>query len=93
MSAYIIVHGTPKDPEKFGQYAAGAGPIIQKHGGAIVAKGPASVLAGSSPHAIAALLEFPNAAAAKAFYADEAYQALIPLRDEAADVTFVLVGD
>jgi uncharacterized protein (DUF1330 family) len=42
-------------------------------------------------HQIEAMFEFPSAHAIDAWYASDAYQALIPNRDEAATVTIVVL--
>ena len=42
-------------------------------------------------HQIEALFEFPSATAVDAWYESDAYQALIPNRDEAAYVTVVVL--
>ena len=92
MSAYVIVHGTPIDPEQLGAYSKAAAPTIAAHGGAIVAKGAPTVLTGQSDHAMAALIEFPDADAARAWYDSDAYQALIPMRERGLRCDFVLCG-
>ena len=67
MSAYVIVHGTVKDADKMQEYGGAAGPTVAAHGGEVVARGPATVLSGTSDHKIAVVLKFPDAGAAKAY--------------------------
>ena len=93
MSAYVIVHGTPKDTEKMQEYSAAAIATVAQHGGEFLARGPATVLSGSIDYKIAAVIQFPDAAAAKAWYDSPEYQALIPLRQEALDIAFILTGE
>jgi uncharacterized protein (DUF1330 family) len=93
MSAYVIVHGTPKDAEKMQAYGAAAGPIVAQHGGEVVARGPATVLSGTSAHKIAVVIKFPDAATAQAWYASPEYQALVPGREQALDSVFILAGE
>ncbi len=93
MSAYVIVQGTVTDPDKMQEYGAAAGPIVGAHGGEVIARGPMSVLSGSSDHKISVVLQFPDAATARAWYESPEYQALVPTREAALDSTFVLVGE
>lgn len=93
MSAFVIVHGTPKDAEKMQAYGGPAGETVAKHGGEFIARGPATVLSGSSDHKIAVVIQFPDAATAKAWYSSPEYQALIPTREQALDSVFILAGE
>ena len=93
MSAYVIVHGTVKDAEKMQEYGGAAGPIVAAHGGEVVVRGPTSVLSGTSDHKIAVVLKFPDAATAKGWYESPEYQAIIPVREQALDSVFVVVGE
>ena len=93
MSAYVIVHGTPTDPEKLKDYSGAAMALVTQHGGEFVARGPATVLSGASDYKIAVVIKFPNAAAATGWYESPEYQALIPNREEALDSVFILTGE
>jgi uncharacterized protein (DUF1330 family) len=93
MSAYVIVQGTVKDAEKMQEYGAAAGPSIAPHGGELVCRGPAQVLAGATDYQMAVVISFPDAAAARAWYESPEYQAIIPTREAALDSVFVLVGE
>jgi uncharacterized protein (DUF1330 family) len=92
MSAYVLIHGTPKDKEKMNKYSAAAGPIVAKYGGEFLAKGAADVLSGEHSHKIAVLIKFPDAETVHKWYASEEYQALIPTREEGIESTFILCG-
>ncbi|MEE2829666.1 MAG: DUF1330 domain-containing protein [Myxococcota bacterium] len=82
-----------KDPEKLKVYVSQVGATMAPHGGKMVARGKvAKQLSGEVKHQIEALFEFPSAEAIDAWYASEAYQALIPNRDEAAYVTIVVLN-
>ena len=83
MSATVQV----KDPEKLKVYVSQVGATMAPHGGKMVARGKvAKQINGHVTHQIEALFEFPSAEAIDTWYASDAYQALIPNRDEAADV-------
>ena len=89
MSATVQV----KDPEKLKVYVSQVGATMAPHGGKMVARGKvAKQLSGEVKHQIEALFEFPSAEAIDAWYESEAYQALIPNRDEAAYVTIAVLN-
>ncbi len=91
MSAFVIASVKIKDPGKFQEYSQGVGPTLAAHGGQPVARGQVvETLVGTTDHAIAAIVEFQSVEHAKAWYQSDAYQALKPIRDQAADVTMVL---
>ena len=48
---------------------------------------------GDSPHADIVVIRFPSAAAASGWFASPAYQALIPLREQAAEVLLLAYED
>jgi uncharacterized protein (DUF1330 family) len=82
-----------KDPEKLKAYVSQVGATMAPHGGKMVARGKvAKQLSGEVKHQIEALFEFPSADAIDTWYASDAYQALIPNRDEAAYVTIVVLN-
>lgn len=93
MSAYVIVHGTVKDPDKMQEYGAAAGAIVEQYGGEFLCRGPAEVLSGTSNYQIAVILRFADAAAARTWYESPEYQAIIETREAGLDSVFVLVGD
>ena len=88
MSATVQV----KDPEKLKVYVSQVGATMAPHGGKMVVRGKvAKQLNGEAKHQIEAVFEFPSADAIDAWYESDAYQALIPNRDEAAYVTIVVL--
>ena len=90
MSTYVIALVNVKDTEKWQQYAGTVPQTFKEHGGELVFKGEkTSVLAGEHPYSIAVVLKFPDQQSVQNWYNSDAYQNLIPLRNEAADVVFV----
>jgi len=82
-----------KNPEKLQVYVSQVGATMAPHGGKMVARGKvAKQLSGEVKHQIEALFEFPSAEAIDTWYESDAYQALIPNRDEAAYVTIVVLN-
>ncbi len=90
MSACVVVHMNVKDPEKFQAYASEARKTVAANGGERLFLGKvADVFAGEHGYKGAVILKFPDAAAARAWYTSPENQALIPNREEAADVVIV----
>ena len=89
-----LISGTVevKDPEKLKVYVSQVGATMAPHGGKMVARGKVTKqLSGEVKHHIEAVFEFPSAEAVDSWYGSDAYQALIPNRDEAANVTLVVL--
>lgn len=85
--AYVVGQITVKDPVKWTEYREQVPRTLVPWGGELVFRGTqAAVFAGVNPHADIVVIRFPAVAAASSWFASEAYQALIPLRQEAADV-------
>ena len=92
MATLISATVQVKDPEKLKVYVSQVGATMAAHGGKMMARGKvAKQLSGEVKHQIEALFEFPSADAIDAWYESDAYQALIPNRDEAAYVTIVVL--
>ncbi|VAV91850.1 hypothetical protein MNBD_ALPHA02-365 [hydrothermal vent metagenome] len=90
MSAFFIATVTVKDGEKFQEYAVRSKETFDISGGEIVLRGKyVAALTGKASHQAAAIVKFQNMNALDDWYNSKAYQALIPLRDEAADMTIV----
>ncbi len=88
MPALLSVTVEIKNPDRLKTYIAQAPATMAPHGAKMVARGKISKhIDGSRGHHIEALFEFPTAEAIDAWYNSDAYQALIPLRDEAANIT------
>lgn len=88
MTAFFVATVTVKDPVKFQEYARLSMPTFAQFGGEIVLRGQLdTVLAGSAAHRATAVVKFPDMAALKAWHDSGAYQTLVPIRDEGADMT------
>ncbi len=93
MSAYVVIHGTVKNPEKMQEYSTAAGVVIEKFGGEFLVRGPAQVLSGEHSHKMMVVVRFPDAETAKKWYNSTEYQKLISIRDEGIDSSFILCGE
>lgn len=90
MPAYVIGHISVKDPAKWATYRTGVPATLGPFKGEILLRGRhAVVLDGSHRHADTVVLRFPDLAAARAWHASAEYQALVPLRRQAAEVDLI----
>ncbi len=91
MPAYIVVLAKIRNPEKLAEYSKGAGPIVAKYQGKFITRAPiVESLTKNSDFERFVLIEFPNPDIARTWYNSPEYQALIPLRDEGAEMAFSL---
>lgn len=88
---YVIGHITVKDHDAWARYRAAVGATVTSWGGKTLLRGqPFEVFAGPHPFTDVVVISFPDADVARDWHDSPEYQALVPLRQQAADV--VLVG-
>lgn len=88
--AYAIGHITVRDAAKWAEYRAAVPATVAPWGGELMFRGQRyAVLAGTHAHTDTVVLRFPDKAALDAWFHSPAYQALIPLREQAADVDLI----
>ena len=89
MTAFFVAVVTVKDPARMQEYSQKAAETFKPFGGEMVMRGKAGeVLAGgAATHQATGIASFPSMQDLKAWYASDAYQAIIPLREEAAEMT------
>ncbi|MBL0352363.1 MAG: DUF1330 domain-containing protein [Candidatus Dechloromonas phosphoritropha] len=91
MSACIIGHITIRDVDKWAEYRARVPATLAPWGAELLFRGQlAAVLSGEYAASDTVVIRFPDGAAVAGWYQSAAYQALIPLREQAAD--FVLLS-
>lgn len=89
-NAYVVGQISIKDPAKWEEYRSQVPETLGPWQGGLVFRGKRSqVMAGACPHADIVVIRFPDLAAATGWHESAAYQALIPLRQQAADVVLV----
>lgn len=91
MSVFVISNVDVKNPEKMKEYATAAGQSLAAIGATVAMRGTHEKTVGEplgSP--MVGIMEFPDLAAFDAWYASDAYQALIPIRNEACDVSLTV---
>lgn len=90
MSAYVIGHITVKDPAKWEVYRTQVPATLAPWDAQVVFRGRrAAVLSGEHAHNDTVVIRFPDAKAVEGWYASPAYQTLIPLREQAAEMVLV----
>jgi uncharacterized protein (DUF1330 family) len=88
--AYVIGHITVKDSEKWAEYCRKVPLTVQPWGASLVFRGhDAQVLAGDHIQTDTVVIRFPDRAAIDNWHASKAYQEIIPIREQAADVVIV----
>ena len=88
--AYVIGHITVKDQDKWAQYRSRVPATLEEWGGELVFRGSRiAVLGGEHPHTDTVVVRFPDADALNGWFHSPAYQALIPLREQAADIVLI----
>jgi uncharacterized protein (DUF1330 family) len=88
--AYLIGHVTVRDPEKWAVYRSRVPGTLEPWGAELVFRGRrVAVLSGEHAHADTVVIRFPSGAALAGWHASPAYQALIPLRVQAAEVVLI----
>lgn len=89
-AAYLIGHLTVKDPEKWAEYRSQVPATLAPWGGELVLRGRCvAILAGEHSHTDLVLIRFPSQEAITGWHSSAAYQALIALRQQAADVVLL----
>jgi uncharacterized protein (DUF1330 family) len=86
-AAYAVGHITVRNAAKWDEYRSQVPATIAPWNAELVFRGElAEVLSGQHAHRDTVVIRFPNLAALQGWYRSPAYQALIPLREQAADV-------
>jgi uncharacterized protein (DUF1330 family) len=85
--AFVVGQMTVKHPEKWAQYRSQVLATLVPFGGELVFRGEqVQSFSGVNPHPDIVVIRFPSLGDAQGWHASPAYQALIPLRQDAADV-------
>jgi uncharacterized protein (DUF1330 family) len=88
--AYLVGNITVKSPAHWAEYTRQVPDTLKPWGAELVFRGKqVAGYSGENPHADIVVIRFPDAAAVDRWFSSPAYQALIPLREQAADVVLV----
>jgi uncharacterized protein (DUF1330 family) len=92
MPAYLFANIEITHPADFEAYRAGVSAVIAAYGGRYLVRGGAvERLEGDAPAGRLVIVEFPDMARLKAFYASVDYQALLTLRQRAARTSLLAI--
>jgi uncharacterized protein (DUF1330 family) len=81
MPAYVIADVEVLDPEPYEEYRRGVPTSLQPYGGRFLTRGgPIEVLEGDWQPKRFVVIEFPSPEQARAWYASEEYQKILPIR-------------
>ena len=88
--AYVVGHITVKQSEQWDEYRARVPATLAPWGAELVYRGQQrAALAGELSHPDIVVIRFPSLDAVNGWFASAAYQALIPLRQQAAEVVLL----
>ncbi|MEO8102143.1 MAG: DUF1330 domain-containing protein [Betaproteobacteria bacterium] len=94
MAAYCIGQIRVKDAQAWEQYRGRVGATIVQYGGEVMFRGGLQqAFSGTADHDSVVALRFDNLDAAKRWHDSPEYQALVPLREQGAEVALVLYQD
>ena len=92
MAAYVIADVTVKDPETYAEYRKHVPATVAKYGGRFLVRGGShEPLEGAWRPGRVVVLEFPDMAAARAWYNSREYGPLLKLRQSASTGHLILV--
>jgi uncharacterized protein (DUF1330 family) len=93
MPVYMIAEvRNPTDQAKLDEYRRGNTEVVHRHGGRFLVRGgDVEVLEGEWDPQRIVVMEFPDEAAARAWYDDPDYERLRALRQSASDTDVILV--
>lgn len=90
VAAYLIGHITVKDPLKWAEYCSKVPATVAPWGAELVFRGTHGLpLAGEHTFTDTVVIRFPSRAALNHWHESAAYQAIIPIRMQAADVVII----
>jgi uncharacterized protein (DUF1330 family) len=88
--AYVVGHITVKDEVKWTEYRSKVPGTLVPWGAELVFRGKqVDALAGDNPYSDIVVIQFPDISAVNGWYSSPSYQALIPLRQEAAELVLL----
>lgn len=91
ISACVIGHYKVKDNDKWGEYRSKVPQTLVQWRGEVIFRGHrVEVLSGQHSYVDCVIIQFPDAKSAAGWYNSAAYQELIPIREQAADMVLVL---
>lgn len=85
--AYVVGHITVKNQEMWAEYRSKVPETLAPWGGELVFRGKqVAALSGKNSHPDIVVIRFPTITAVNGWFSSPAYQSLIPLRQQAAEM-------
>ena len=88
---YLVANIRVTDQERFQQFSGMAGPIIQKFGGKVLARGPGADRHEGTLSGVVMMIEFDSKEIAENFYLSEDYQAAKAVRDACSETDLMII--
>ena len=88
---YLVANIRVTDQERFQKFSGMAGPIIQKFGGKVLARGPGAERHEGTLSGVVMMIEFDSKEIAENFYFSEEYQAAKVVRDECSETDLMII--
>ncbi len=89
-AAYVVGHITVKNPDKWAEYRSQVPDTLAPWGAEVTFRGKkVAALAGDTPYSDIVVIRFPSVDAVNGWFSSAAYQALIPLREQAAEMVLL----
>ena len=88
---YVVANIRVKDQEKFQQFSGMDGPVIERYGGKVLARGPGADRLEGDVSGIVMMIEFETKDAANEFYYSDEYQAAKAVREVCSDTDFMII--
>ena len=88
MSAFMLATIKVREPAKFQEYLGKVQQLSVNFGAKLLAKGKVvrNITGGEREHGVTIVVQFPGTENIDSLFNSEEYQALIPLREEGADI-------
>lgn len=94
MAGYVIVDVDVRDPEGYTAYTGQVPATVAAYGGRFIVRGgPYETREGNWQPQRIVVLEFPDIAAARAWYDSPEYQAILPIRQANSHCNFLTIVD
>lgn len=94
MPAYVVSMMSVHDPETYARYTSRTPPIVKKYGGKFLTRGEAfTCVKGQDYDGRLVILEFPDKAAVKAWFADPDYEEAMAFRHAASTMNYLLLQE
>ena len=88
---YLVANIRVTDKEKFQEFSGMAGPVIQKFGGKVLARGNGADRHEGHLSGVVMMIEFASKEIAETFYFSDEYQAAKAVRDACSETDLMII--